>query len=232
MSYGPPLNSLDKLMGGGLPVSAKPTAVNGFYKFDSTNIMTKDSAYIFLALKKWNTTTNKRDTIAFCWKKLPPVNIYTPFSFTIPYINSMLQPDSMVLIFATDDSYLSSSGSPVKNVCSTSTNGNCAYFYIDDLSLSGPAGLTNIYGNKLSSGVFPNPASDEINVKFNRFIIASDNPVFTLYNAAGQKITDIKQVEGSSIKFDTKHLCNGVYFYTLKLNNETLSGKFVVSRNG
>jgi hypothetical protein len=229
MSYGASLNSLDKLMGGGLPISAKPIAINGFYKFDSVNVMTKDSAFIFLALKKWNITTNKRDTIAFCWKKLPTANVYTPFSFIIPYINSTLQPDSMVLIFATDDSYLSSSGNSVKNACNNSSNGNCAYFYIDDLTLSGPAGLTDIYGNKLATGVYPNPASGEIKIKFNKFISLTDEPIFILYNVAGQKIFETKEIDGHELKLDTKVLRDGVYFYSLRLKTETFSGRFVVS---
>lgn len=117
-------NHLYQWIKGGTPISGKPAAVKGFYKY--TEALAHDSALVQVILKKWNTVKNKPDTLAYGRVALAPVNVYTPFELSIQDFSTAVQPDSMVIRFVSHD---------LKNLGLPPT-GNCRYLYIDDVSLS------------------------------------------------------------------------------------------------
>lgn len=76
--------------------------------------------------------------------------------------------------------------------------------------------------------IFPNPASNYLNLTFNSK--TSEAVSVNCYNLAGQKMFTVNnQVNFGSnhIKVNTEELTNGVYFYEVTGNNIKFSGKFI-----
>lgn len=220
----------DYLLGGGLPINIMPTAFSGYYKFDSTNTKNKDSAFVIVALRKTNTITNKRDTIALCHLKLPPVNVYTPFTVPIVYKINGVQPDTMNIIFSSCD-YLIFGASPngTKNACRLPTM-ECAYLYADDLELSTPQGIYDLNGYKKESSIYPNPAGAQITLRFDSYLEGKEK--ISVHNAKGVEVLSFQEIHGKEITFDTDKLPTGIYFFKISVNgNVTSSGKFVICKS-
>lgn len=220
----------DYILSGGLPISIIPSALNGYYKFDSTNTKNKDSAFVIVALRKKNTVTNKRDTIALCHLKLPPVNAYTPFTVPIVYKISGVQPDTMNIVFSSCD-YLIFGAPPngTKNACRLPTM-ECAYLYVDDLALSTPQGIYDLSGNKKQSSLYPNPASSQLSIRFDTYLEGKET--ISLFDVKGQEIMLLKDVHGKEITLNTSNLQSGIYFYKISVNgNVSSSGKLVIYKN-
>ncbi|MCX6253681.1 MAG: T9SS type A sorting domain-containing protein [Bacteroidia bacterium] len=79
---------------------------------------------------------------------------------------------------------------------------------------------------------FPNPFSDITTIKF----VLSDKEFVTLkvYNIVGNEVTTLineeKQAGTYKVNFDASNLKNGVYFYKLRVRNNTSEGKMVFIR--
>lgn len=74
--------------------------------------------------------------------------------------------------------------------------------------------------------IFPNPAQNEINID----VISADygNLEFTFYNLYGQKIIKGELYTGSNT-VSTDNLINGIYILTIKMDNEELKYKIIIS---
>lgn len=179
---------------GGTPVSGKPVAVKGFYKY--TEARTVDSALVQVILKKWNTLKNKPDTLCYGYVALPPVNTYMPFEVSIHDYSLGVQPDSIVIRFASHDS--KNFGSPPKNYC--------RYLFIDDVSLAYNGPVTSIKKQSQQTSVSFYATQQELNV-FNR-----DAKHFTveLWSLEG-KLLLIKEITLPEDKIDILSFSKGVY---------------------
>ena len=75
---------------------------------------------------------------------------------------------------------------------------------------------------------FPNPATDEIN-----FVIGESNiqiEELKVFNAFGQKVKTILNINDHKIKVKLNFLNSGIYFYELRLSdNKIEAGKFIVN---
>jgi hypothetical protein len=82
----------------GKPYTLKPLKLQGYYKYAPVG---SDSALIQVALTRWNTGTNSRDTIVNDLIVVKnPVSSYLFLDHTLNYVNTTLTPDTLVLIFA------------------------------------------------------------------------------------------------------------------------------------
>ena len=79
------------------------------------------------------------------------------------------------------------------------------------------------------SPAYPNPANNEVNLDF-AFDRKSSAVKFVIYNLFGEKVKDIEISEiTGSLKLNTSDLTEGIYFYSLLINNEpTLTQKLVI----
>jgi len=79
------------------------------------------------------------------------------------------------------------------------------------------------------SPVYPNPANNEVNLDFT-FDQKNSAVKFVLYNLFGENVKDIEISElTGSLKLNTSDLTEGIYFYSLVINNEpTLTQKLVI----
>lgn len=77
---------------------------------------------------------------------------------------------------------------------------------------------------------YPNPAADEVNIKFS--LNSSADAIVSLTNAVGQTVaTQVVKNAGaeSKVTFNTSNLATGVYFYSVEVNGQRNSGRIAVA---
>jgi hypothetical protein len=129
----------------GFPFSEKPTQFRFWYK---TNGRNNDSANVLVALTKYNTSTNLRDTLAYAYTYLlDSVGIYTEKIMNLNIYDSTRTPDTAVIFISAATIYATKEGSRL---------------LIDDLSFAGGTlGLKSIE-DASTLNLFPNPSAKGI----------------------------------------------------------------------
>jgi hypothetical protein len=162
LTNGTNLGGFGDFSNSGNAFSQKPLSLTGMYKFDTTNIANYDSALIVVYLKKYNVSTNQRDTVALGIKHLEAANTYTPFTVLIEDKMQGVNPDSICIIISSKRSIWESLSST--NNC-RSPFMDCAYFTVDDLQINLATGSIEL-SELFSPSVFPNPAKDYLSFKY------------------------------------------------------------------
>ena len=167
-----------------------------------------DLGAVTVILQKWNGVTT--DTIARTDIIIDSTIIYTLFQSDLIYQSSEV-PDTLIIGFS--PSYKKS----LARVGST--------LYLDDVALTGWVGIDekNIYSDKVK--VFPNPASDEINI--NATIDEADN--VQIIDVSGKLMGNYK-IQNYSANINTALFAEGIYFYEIRDNKNKpfTKGKFNV----
>jgi hypothetical protein len=209
----------------GFANSGRPASVSFWYKYAPA--AGGDVAGFFIALTKWNTTTNKRDTIANgLWSTTTAISAYASQSVTLTYYSTTTVPDSMALIFSSTNLF-----NPNYTLCM-----NCgksgSTLWVDDISF---AGWNGIKEQPSSEGVilFPNPAREHVNISVDAL-----NDAFSVctFDVAGRLVstTTLTLSNSASNKklgvINTSGFSTGLYSYSvLDKNGVALrAGKFSV----
>jgi hypothetical protein len=198
------------------PVNFKPTALAGYYKYtgntiqnQTTTLTTDDTAFATIYLTKWNTTTQKTDTIGRGHMPLLGSPSYRHFSCPVVY-TSVETPDT---VFVSMDPSLMRNGG---TYFSPSTDGRNSFLKIDDLYLQDAT--TDVYEVATPSvTVWPNPAREQL-------IVRTDNvgSVARLYDLSGRQVLT-KTLSGSINKIDISSLPAGPYVLSVSdQSNNTL----------
>lgn len=198
----------------GFAYTQRAEKLKGKYQFMGYN---NDVATIAAWLTKWNTSLNKRDTIATLFKNTSGmIHVWTDFSIPFLY-RSTMTPDTAVIMIS------SSSTSPKKN----------SFIWLDDLFLDGL--VTSVKADVLLEevNVFPSPASSEVNLSFN-----SDKNYATellVLDNVGKIISKTEvdvRIGYNLLKTDLVrlHPAPGMYFLSLKTPSGTLTRKFIIAR--
>lgn len=202
---------------GGTPYTQKALKLNGYYRYDTSYTQTEDdSAVVAVLLKKYNTTLQKVDTIGFGEVHLPSFspgdNSFAPFEVNIQDWQPGIQPDSIVV-------YMQSS---ISGFCAMSTNGECLYFNVDNLSLETPLGITDIKGNKIKPQIYPNPSNGNFTIEYTQDELES----IKIYSIDGKLINEFS-VNGMR-KFDLSitHIHSGIYVAEI----QTVDGMVMTER--
>ena len=187
---------------GGTPYTQKALKLNGYYRYDTSYTQTEDdSAVVAVLLKKYNTTLQKVDTIGYGFVHLPSHspgdNSFAPFEVSIQDWQPGIEPDSIVV-------YMQSS---ISGFCAMSTNGECLYFNVDNLSLETPLGITDIKGNKIAPKVFPNPASNDFSIEFTVDVISS----VKIYSITGNLVYLLTQHDSPLLNISLNNFDEGMY---------------------
>ena len=197
---------------GGTPISSKPTSLTGHYKFTGASIT--DSAYVVVLLKKYNTINNKIDTIGIGDMLLEEQSNYTFFTVPVTYIDTVNNPDSIVVAF-----YSSNPMSPQAN------NNNGTGFKIDNIALNFTTDLREEKKSNFSFEIYPNPF-------YKQFSIHSGSigkGELRIYSLSG-KLVQEKALLGQSslITINAETLYSGIYFIELSnAKGEKLRKKLV-----
>ena len=205
------------LMNYGMPFTSIPLSLEGFYMYDTTGTAgLEDSAQIVVICKRYNSTTNLRDTVAYGLLNLPPTGLsgFVPFSVPIDVKMSGIAPDSIVIgIYSKDPS----------DFTQTCVGADCMYLYVDDLSLSLPNGTEEISHLFSPINVNPNPVKETLR------IVDMDPKVerIEILDFTG-KVLISKAVDQQNIQMDVQLFETGMYIIRTFQGSEILSaGRFI-----
>lgn len=128
---------------GGIPIDARPHALNGWFRFLPNGV---DTGEVRLTLTRWDELTGTRDTVGVgTFYPTQSTPTYTFFSAPVDY-DSDLVPDTMQLILVSGSQFVAEEGSQI---------------YFDELMLEyTPTGIADQHPEQAT--VFPNPARDRI----------------------------------------------------------------------
>lgn len=134
----------------GFPYTQRSQSLTGQWQYMAAT--PTDMGFAGVLLTKWNTTTNKRDTVAFAFRNLTGmVMSWSPFSIPLVY-KKTINPDSCMIWF--------SSSSPVAPAANS-------YLYVDGLAFTGM--VSGVAANSelvKDLNVYPNPAREKIILEF------------------------------------------------------------------
>ncbi|MDD2987171.1 T9SS type A sorting domain-containing protein [Flavobacterium sp.] len=90
-------------------------------------------------------------------------------------------------------------------------------------------GIENYSTNHEYIKIYPNPFSTQTTLEI---VNHSKNAMLTLYNAIGQKVIQMDNLNGDRITINRDNLPSGLYFVHLSANNKTLSvNKLIITEN-
>lgn len=139
----------------GTALNVKPTSLKGYYMYDTTNTDTNnDSAIVIVIAKKFNGISS--DTVAYGEMHLPsahPTDGWVQFNVPMNDLMPGVDPDSVAIFFQ----------SSISGFCSPA-NGECLYFYVDDLELNTVNGVFDMSSELKKTKIYPNPSNDWVNV--------------------------------------------------------------------
>ena len=101
--------------------------------------------------------------------------------------------------------------------------------FIDYFAEQTPSSIKKIERNTLSFSIYPNPTSDELNIKF--AMKTSDKVEIIVFDNKGQRVLYREKNASQGInseKFDVRNLNPGIYFMSIHTNNSISSSKFIV----
>lgn len=194
--------------------AGQPVSYDFWYKF---NAMANDSAYTTLIITKWNTGLNKRDTLAAAGSYIiTAAAAYTQVTIPITWLINAA-PDSIQLFFSSSRRQVGGTNQPP-------TGGQ---LFIDDVNFNMPVGVQNLLADGSFAMVYPNPASNVLNISTN-----SQKAKFAkVYDLTGRNIATY-ELTGSITKVDISSYENGVYIYTVmdEENGKVFTAKFSVAK--
>jgi|GEM_PF-2109035 len=198
----------------GTPYTFSPASVSYYAK---GTVISGDSAPSIVFLTKWNTTTNKRDTIAggvdFLNSSL--TSTYTLRTFPIQYQIFGVAPDTINYVIS---SSVITSGSATLGTSIT----------VDAITLSGNmAGITSNHAVQANSVAYPNPAVNQITLA-----TTSEKAKYAnVYDLTGRLMNKF-EMTNKQINIDLNSFNSGMYIYVITdENNHSIStSKFSVAK--
>ncbi len=196
--------------GGGFPISSRPGALHGWYKFSSD---TGDSFSATVGLIKNGTSVG-----AGIFFSATPRTVYTEFVVNITYISGNT-PDTATV-------YIIIANTPRVHLGST--------FTVDDLSFGSASDVKELGINTPVSFAleqnFPNPFNPTTKIQFQiaepRFV------TLKVYNLLGEEVATLvnEQLPGGTYRaeFDAGNLPTGTYIYRLQAGEYSAVKKMIV----
>ena len=186
--YSPLLASTDA-MANGFAVSQSYANFSFYYKMNITGTATFEASLTFYdSGGGWVASSGGIFTAG-------TTGSYTLANFPINY-GSFNPPAECVIIFAIHDTV--APDPPIGN-----------YFIVDDVTLSGIAGVDENTAGKYSATTYPNPATDFISIRLEHAL--NNNAEITVYDVMGKTVKKFFSAEGSPIRFPVTELPRGIY---------------------
>jgi len=198
--------------------STKPVRFQGYYMSFPLN---NDSSAAVILLSKWNSSSKKRDTVAYNRLVFKgTVSTYTMFDTAITYFDQTTMPDSITVLL------LSCAGFNAVNMMgSVGQVGSQAYY--DDVTLTNISGIDYQLMPDVTVKMYPNPAKESMAVELSKQV---KNGAFEVFTIDGKLILTFG-ITGIKSIIPVNSLSNGTYFFKLKDGKQIVnSGSFVVQR--
>lgn len=207
------INNAKYISGGGTPISYKPNELKGFYK--TTTTVKNNLPIAKILLSKFNTTTNKRDTVSYTEYNFAASSKYTSFSIPLVDLMPTVIPDSVTIIFY-------SSNPNTVDVYSVNED-----FYLDSLELPKPitTSINDHVSSNLELEVFPNPTTGLITINLADIDDASSYVIKTMEG----RIVRTGKTTKDKFRIDLGSESNGIYFISI-VGDKTSSIHKVIKR--
>ena len=201
-------NLMNPSVQGGTPFIYKPVIIEGYYHYDTTGTFSEnDSAVVEVLLKKYNSSTQTIDSVAYGEVHLPATDLTQNFvNFEVPITDLMpgINPDSIVIVLK----------SSINGFCEASLSGNCLYFYVDELSAPLPLGNKIPIFKENNFNIWPNPMTDILNINIKEDGIAT----IEIFNINGQVIKS--QIIKNNQTINVEELQPGAYLLRIEQNGK------------
>jgi hypothetical protein len=197
------LDVTDMSMDAGFPVNVRPVNLVGKWQYMGSGA---DMGAVGLFLTKWNTITQKRDTLGTIAHILTGMEMsWASFSLPITYTSNDT-PDSCLII-------LGSSGvNPVAG----------SYLYVDELDLEGnTAGISGAKENPFS--LFPNPAKDQITLDLSAMEVAN----IRVFDLSGKCVLQQQKSAANRHTIDLSSIAPGAYIIQVQSAKGISSARFI-----
>ncbi len=206
------LDTITKKPVSGFPFTSRPSAFTGKWQHMVYGLA---QGQINVALTKWNTTTESRDTVALASQTLSGmVMSWGNFSISFSY-NSGDAPDSCII-------ELRASGATATNL---------DYIWVDNLAFSGTvAGLNETSGSINSISLYPNPAKSNININYE--LKKNSSVTIEVYSVEGKLMLkrNVGEVVGNqNTPIDISTFEKGTYLTSIITNDGKMQQTFVVN---
>ncbi|NTW32794.1 MAG: T9SS type A sorting domain-containing protein [Bacteroidetes bacterium] len=220
----PPLgtNTLDTLAGfvflggfdlnnSGIPYTDRPISVQAFVK---GTIISGSNAMIIATLSKWNTVTHVSDQVGMAVCNITSsIANYTQISSTFNYSLTSIPNTLSIMIMAGD---VGSGGFILP--------GN--EIFVDDISFTFSASISDNNQNKNNIYIFPNPASDKITVNTSEKINTIE-----IYNIVGEKVYSLNNFkQQKSNEINLSGINTGIYFVKIFNGEKYFTKKIIIQK--
>ncbi|PCJ67497.1 MAG: hypothetical protein COA58_04035 [Bacteroidetes bacterium] len=187
------------IISGGTPINYKPRFLQGYYKFSNSPL---DSGYAIIILKKYNTTTNKVDTVGIGHTYFGESLDYNAFEIEIKDVSPFVTPDSIVIAF-----YSSNPANP--KAPDFSKYG----LIIDDLKLAQiPLSTPKEKVIVPSFSIYPNPSTGMVHIDYSKLPLFEGSLYLNIYNSLGADIFNARIERNQNLNLK---LANGIYNCTI-----------------
>ncbi|MBP1630365.1 MAG: hypothetical protein H6Q15_1258 [Bacteroidetes bacterium] len=195
----------------GFAFSSRPASLGGKWQH---MIYGSSQGSIKVTLTRWDTNLGERVQVASGIKNLSGMAMsWANFSIPLTYTDGN-NPDTCIIIMKASGIY------PADN----------DYLFVDNLAFTGEvSGLKEISQELLNLNIYPNPASDYINLNFQS--PKGENYSVELRDVLGKTIktqTINTQEEEVSTRMDINNIPQGIYFITLRTNTNTITKKITI----
>ncbi len=189
----------------GAPYTYSPNKFVFWYKYIPKGT---DTAIALVTLTRWNTTTNKRDTIGLGASPIPDsTSIYTKREVAINYFDNKM-PDTLIILFTSS---------------AVSANQTGSKLIIDDMDLvGGNIGIAAQTENELE--IYPNPAKNVVNIGLGKFI---ENVHISVCDMQGKNVYS-RTYSGGNLSIQTNAFVPGVYVVKAVCENTIFTRKIIV----
>lgn len=191
----------------GFPFTQRPQSFTGKWQH---MIYGSSQGSVAVALTRWNSILGKRDTVAAISQKLSGMAMsWANFSLDFNYL-SVEYPDSCIIVLQ------ASGASPAAN----------DYLWVDNLAFSGTiSGIPDNSKHEYTVSVFPNPATDELNIGVAEAVGKGSRLVIS--DMTGKVVFD-RALNERLIKINTTNFASGMYVFkiTNPFNVQIQEGKF------
>lgn len=192
------------------PYNQKPTYLKACIK---TNVMPGDDVYIIVALYKADSIISSSTNCTFVIDST--INNFRCINFPISYKYNIVPDSAEIMIVAGNSS--AQIGTQI---------------IVDDLSFGFTSGIDELSNNLKNLTVYPNPAQST--VFFEAYLSKTSDITIKISDLNGNVLNEkfLRDVAfgNHEFNFPVSNLSNGLYFYSVESNNNTINGKFVVSK--
>lgn len=195
--------------------TSRPESVRGYMKYAPVN---GDSASIFVKLYKFNPQTKVRQVIGYVEQFYKAtITDWTKFELPIKYLSDE-EPDSVTVLFVSSAGYNFDDLFACKGQIGST-------LWVDDVEFlyeggNGGGNTANEVFNALKVSVYPNPATDILN------LVVEEDAQLTIMNQAGQVVRR-QAVKAGENQVDVSELKAGFYAYQVVGVQKSGSGKFI-----